>query len=86
MQLERKAFADAYNESMVVCSIIAGICVVVSLFLYRKNPAPVDVRRKANFIEEMSRRKAKKAEAEKQSTSVTELVSEEKVMPKTDGQ
>ena len=84
-ETERRAFAATYSESMVVCAVIAGICVLVSLFLYRKNPVPVDIRRKENFMQEMSRRKAKKAEMERKCRSVTVSVSEGKMVTETEG-
>lgn len=65
----RQAFTDAFNESMVVCAIIAGICLVVSLFTFRRNPASPVERRKANLIQEIRRRIEKQVKIGNQSAS-----------------
>ena len=57
----RQAFTDAFNESMVVCAIIAGVCVAVNLFTFRRDPASPVERRNANLIQEIQRRKDKQA-------------------------
>ena len=62
----RTAFTDAFMESMVVCTVVAGVCVVVSTFTFRRNPTPPAQRREANLVHEIRRLKEEKAKISKQ--------------------
>ena len=73
----RQAFTDAFNESMVVCAIIAGVCVLVGLFLYKRNAATPMERREMNLVQEMKRRRENQTRVGSECTSGDAL---EKVM------
>ena len=51
----RQAYSDAFNEDMRVCAIVAGICILVTLGAFRRNPQPVMERRKDQMIAEQKR-------------------------------
>lgn len=41
----RQAYTDAFNETLVVCAIIAGVCLVVTAGTWQKNPLTIEERR-----------------------------------------
>lgn len=51
----RQAYSDAVNEDLRVCAIVAGICILVTLGAFRRNPQPVRERRKDQMIAEQKR-------------------------------
>lgn len=54
-QASRAAHVDAFREDMVVCAVIAGVCVFVNLVSYRRHTEPVLVARKRLMMEEQKR-------------------------------
>ena len=58
---ERQAYSDAFNEDLRVCAIVAGICILVTLGTFRKNPQPVMERRKEQMIVEQKRQRRLKS-------------------------
>ena len=51
----RQAYSDAFNEDLRVCAIVAGICILVTLGAFRRDPQPVMERRKDQMIAEQKR-------------------------------
>jgi hypothetical protein len=50
-----QAYADAFNEDLRVCTIIAGVCILVTLGTFRRSPQPVMERRREQMIAEQKR-------------------------------
>ena len=61
----RQAYSDAFSEDMRICAIIAGVCILITLGTFRRNPPN---------MEEMRRRQAE--EEEKRLKSVRESMEE----------
>lgn len=51
----RKAYSDAFNEDMRVCAIVAGICVLLTLGTFQRNPIDIQTRREQQVVEEENR-------------------------------
>ena len=41
----RQAYTDAFNETLVVCSIVSGVALLASLAAWRKQPTVMKIRR-----------------------------------------
>jgi hypothetical protein len=57
LQAVRKAYSDAFNEDMRVCAIVAGICVLLTLGTFQRNPLDIQARREQQVVEEDKRLK-----------------------------
>lgn len=53
----RKAYSDAFNEDMRVCAIVAGVCVLVALGTFQRNPLDMQARREQQVVEDAKRLK-----------------------------
>jgi hypothetical protein len=51
----RQAYTDAFNETLVVCAIIAGIALLVTAGGFQKNPPSMEDRRRQQFQNEGAR-------------------------------
>ena len=51
----RQAYSDAFNEDMRVCAIVAGICVLLTIGTFQRNPLDIPERRKQQVINEQKR-------------------------------
>jgi hypothetical protein len=51
----RQAYSDAFNEVMRVCAIVAGICVLLTIGTFQRNPLDIPERRKQQVINEQKR-------------------------------
>ena len=54
----RQSYTDAFNESLTVCTIVAAISLVVSLFTFRKNPKTMEESRKERMLHAMEMARA----------------------------
>jgi hypothetical protein len=54
----RQAYTDAFNETLVVCSIMAGVSLLVTLGVWQKNPLSMEERRKQLRMNEDMRQRA----------------------------
>jgi hypothetical protein len=71
----RQAYSDAFAEDLRVCAILAGVCVLVTLVTFRRNPQGVLEVRKKQVIEEQGRLKAiREAKANPEETAVSPQV------------
>jgi hypothetical protein len=71
----RQAYANAFNESMMVCTIVAAVCVVISLFTFRRNRLSIEERWRANALQEQQQNAAENSQ---RSDSIKELKMPEK--------
>jgi hypothetical protein len=55
LQAVRRAYSDAFNEDMRVCAIVAGICVLLTLGTFQRNPLDIQARREQQVVEEDAR-------------------------------
>ena len=46
----RVAYSDAFNETLLVCAIIAGVCVLVTLGTFRRHPQDLAERRQEQLV------------------------------------
>jgi hypothetical protein len=53
----RQAYSDAFSEDMRLCAIIAGICILVTLGTFRRNPPNMQEMRRRQVEEEEERLK-----------------------------
>jgi hypothetical protein len=53
----RQAYSDAFSEDMRLCAIIAGICILVTLGTFRRNPPNMQEMRRRQVEEEEKRLK-----------------------------
>ncbi|KAF1835588.1 MFS multidrug transporter-like protein [Decorospora gaudefroyi] len=51
----REAYSDAFNEALVVCSVIAGVALLATAAGWQKNPLSLEERRKQKFRNEAAR-------------------------------
>ena len=51
----RKAYSDAFKEDMRVCAILAGVCVLLTLGTFQRNPPDIQARRKQQISDEEQR-------------------------------
>lgn len=61
-QATRAAHIDAFKKDMVVCAIVAGVCVFINLASYKRNTEPVLVTRARLRMEERQRLEALRLE------------------------
>ena len=61
----RKAYSDAFNEDMRACAILAGVCVLLTLGTFQRNPPDIQARRKQQIAEEQKRLRDIQAEIER---------------------
>lgn len=54
----RVAYADAFNETLVVCAIIAGVCAVTTLGTFQRHPQGLMQRRQAQLLSHQEYMKA----------------------------
>lgn len=54
----RQSYTDAFNETMVVCSVIAGVCLIVTAGCFQKNPLTMEERRRQQGQNEAMRQRA----------------------------
>lgn len=54
-QLEavRQASADAFDQTLRVCAIIAGVCILITLGIFKRNPVDLAVRREELMMESL---------------------------------
>ena len=57
----RKAYNDSFTEAMMVCAIVAGVGILLTLGVYRRNRVTVEEQRKGQIRAEVERRRAQKA-------------------------
>ena len=77
IQSIRQAYTGAFDQSMIVCSVISGLCLVVTLGCWQKNPITMEERRKQLFENEALRQKAlAEARAEAKDTAEAEGTAE----------
>ncbi|ORX96601.1 MFS multidrug transporter-like protein [Clohesyomyces aquaticus] len=68
----RQAYTEAFNESLVVCSILAGVCIVVTAGCWQKNAPTLEERRNQQVRDEaMRQRTLGEAKAKAAATGVT---------------
>lgn len=65
----RQAYTDSFNESLVVCSVIAAVSVLVTVGCWQKNPMDLLERRDQQFENEAKRQQAL-AEAKGQAAAI----------------
>jgi hypothetical protein len=53
----RQAYTDAFKETLIVCSIISGVALLVTAGGFHKKPMTMDDRRKQQFQNEAARQK-----------------------------
>jgi MFS family permease len=53
----RQAYTDAFNETLIICSIISGVALLVTAGGFQKKPMTMDDRRKQQFQNEAARQK-----------------------------
>lgn len=58
LQAIRRAHSNAFNESLRVCAIIAGACVLITLGTFQRHPLDIEERRKQQIMEEGQRQRA----------------------------
>lgn len=51
----RQAYSDAFREDLHVCAIISGVCILITLAAFRRNPEPILVARRRFVVEEQER-------------------------------
>lgn len=51
----RRAYSDAFNEDMRVSAIVAGVCVLLTLGTFQRNPLDIQARREQQVVEEERR-------------------------------
>ena len=56
----RKAYNDAFTETMMVCAIVAGVGILLTLGVYRRNRMTIEEQRKEQMRVETERRKAQR--------------------------
>lgn len=54
----KQAFTDAFDDTLIVCSIISGVCVLVTLGCWRRNPLSIQEMREQQFRNEAIRQMA----------------------------
>jgi hypothetical protein len=54
----QQAYTDAFNETMAVCAILSGICILVTVGCWQKNPMTMEDRRKKQGQNEAMRQHA----------------------------
>lgn len=54
----RQAYTDTLHEALVVCAIISGVCVLVSLGCWQKNPLSMQDYRERRNMEQLAPQKA----------------------------
>jgi hypothetical protein len=54
----KQAYTDAFDDTLVVCSIISGVCVLVTLGCWRRNPPSIGEMRQQQFRNEAIRQRA----------------------------
>lgn len=54
----KQAFTDALNNTLVVCAIISGICLLVTIGCYQKDPPSIAERREQQQANQAIRQKA----------------------------
>jgi uncharacterized protein (DUF2062 family) len=54
----RQAYTDGFDEALVVCSIVSGVSVMVTLGAYQKNRWTMEERRNQQYANEAKRQKA----------------------------
>jgi hypothetical protein len=54
----KRAYTDAFDDTLVVCSIISGVCVLVTLGCWRRNPPSIREMRQQQFTNEAIRQRA----------------------------
>ncbi|MCJ1399791.1 hypothetical protein MMC11_002994 [Xylographa trunciseda] len=66
-QLEavRQAYSDAFGETLEVCAIVMGICVVVTLGIFQRHPMSTDEKLEHRIVEQRKYLAAKAVAAEK---------------------
>ncbi|KAG4029459.1 hypothetical protein MFRU_015g00040 [Monilinia fructicola] len=57
IQAVRQAYSDSFSEDMKVCAIVAGICVLVTIGTWKKNPVTIQQRLNEQIEEETERLK-----------------------------
>lgn len=55
LQAVQRAYSDAFNEDMRVCAIVAGICILLTLGTFQRNPLDIQARREQQVVEEDAR-------------------------------
>ncbi|KAM0165346.1 hypothetical protein ACHAQE_000089 [Botrytis cinerea] len=53
----RQAYSDSFSEDMKVCAIVAGVCVLVTIGTWKKNPVTIEQRFREQIEEEVQRAK-----------------------------
>lgn len=46
----RVAYSDAFNESLLVCAVVAGVCVLVTLGTFQRHPQDLMERRQEQLL------------------------------------
>ncbi|KAL1599693.1 hypothetical protein SLS60_007496 [Paraconiothyrium brasiliense] len=54
----KQAYTDAFDDTLVVCSIVSGVCLLVTLGCWRKDPLSIAERREQQFKNESLRQRA----------------------------
>ena len=60
----RQAYSDAFSEDMRICAIVAGICILVTLGTFRRNPPSMEDMRRRQYEEEEKRLRGVRESAE----------------------
>jgi hypothetical protein len=58
IHMVKQAYTDAFDETLVVCSIIAGLSVIITTGCWKKNPVSIEERRKQQVTNEAIRQRA----------------------------
>lgn len=53
----RQAYSDSFSEDMKVCAIVTGVCVLVTIGTWTRNPVSIEQRHKEQAEEEEERLK-----------------------------
>jgi len=53
LQAVRQATADAFDQTLRVCAIIAGVCILITLGIFKRNPVDLTVRREEMLMEDL---------------------------------
>jgi hypothetical protein len=57
----RVAYTDALREGMIICCVILGVCLFITVFVYKKDRVSLDEMQRRRVIEEQERRLAAQA-------------------------
>lgn len=63
IQAVRKVYSDSFNETLRVCTIIAAVGILVTLFVYQNDKLGMQERRKQQVMQEMQRQRVARESA-----------------------